>query len=80
MKTRRWSVGIAMAIVVVAVGIGGIALGKHEATGAVPSTVEAATAKVVKTDLASTEQVTGTLGYGDAFTVNQPSGIAAARA
>ena len=75
MKTRRWSVGIAMAIVVVAVGIGGIALGKHEATGAVPSTVEAATAKVVKTDLASTEQVTGTLGYGDAFTVNQPSGI-----
>jgi peptidoglycan hydrolase-like protein with peptidoglycan-binding domain len=66
---------VATAVVVVAAaGSGAWALLPASAPAATPPTVDVATATVVRTDLATTTQLSGTLGFGDATPVVAGSG------
>jgi hypothetical protein len=75
-RRRRWLLTGA-AIVVAALSGTALALAQP-GTAAPAPTIATGTATVVRTDLTSSQQVTGALGYLDAYTLGLPGGLAAA--
>src|SRR5579859_5249988 len=74
--TKAFMAGIAaVAVVTAAVAVTAGAGGAAHASSA--STASTSTAKVVRTDLASTTQVGGSIAYDGAYTVLNPAGASA---
>jgi hypothetical protein len=69
--TRRGAVALTTVAVVFVAGAGGAVWwsGRHGRAGSTPTSVRVATAAVVRTDLASTTQMSGTLGYAGSYAV-----------
>jgi len=74
MTDRRRRVAATVVVVVAAVGSGAWALLPGSAPAATPPAVDVGTATVIRTDLATTTQLSGTLGFGDATPVAAGSG------